>query len=156
MELRRAATVLRRWALLIVVGTVLAGVTAFAVSTTIQKVYESGSTLIVGQSLTAVNPDSNQLLVSQRLSQTYAELAVTRPLLERVIAKLGLSTSAADLEKRVSADPHRDTSLLTVTAKDATPDRAAAIANQVAEELIALSPTVAAQRILDDSTWRRA
>jgi non-specific protein-tyrosine kinase len=151
MELRRAATVLRRWALLIIVGTVLAGVTAFVVSTTMPKVYESGTTLIVGQSLTALNPDSNQLLVSQRLSQTYAELAVTRPLLERVIATLGLPTSAADLEKRVSADPHRDTTLLTITAKDTTADRAAAIANEVAKELIALSPTVEARRILDDS-----
>lgn len=115
------------------------------------KVYEAQTTLIVGLSLTAVSPDSNQLLVSQRLSQTYAELALTPPVLERVIAALKLNTSPADLRKRVSPDPHLNTTLLTITARDGNADHAAAIANEVSNELIALSPTVQARRILDDS-----
>ena len=156
MEVRRAATVLRRWALLIIVGTALAGVTAFLVSTTQPKGYNAEATMIVGQSLTAVNPDSNQLLVSQRLSQTYAELALTRPVLERVIESLGLTTSPEALANRVSAEPHRDSTLLTISAEAATANGAAAIANELAKELIAVSPTVAAHQILDDSVLDRS
>lgn len=155
MELRDLAAVLRRWYLLIVVGTGLAVATAFVVSTSLPKVYEADTTLIVGQSLTAVNPDSNQLLVSQRLSQTYAELALTTPLLERVIEKLRLNASPADLEQRVSAKAHPDSALLTVAVQDGNPDRVAAIANEVANQLIVLSPTVEARRILDEADLQR-
>jgi capsular exopolysaccharide synthesis family protein len=155
MELRRAATVIRRSILLIVVGTVLAGVTAFLVSSSMPKTYSADATVIVGQFLNAVNPDSNQLLVSQRLSETYAELAVTPPLLDRVNAKLNLNTSSTDLAKRVSAEAHQNTTLLTITARDGAPDRAAAIANEVAQQLIAMSPTVAARQELDDTVIER-
>jgi non-specific protein-tyrosine kinase len=156
MEVRRAATVLRRWVLLIIVGTALAGITAFVVSTSQPKVYEAEATMIVGQSLTAVNPDSNQLLVSQRLSSTYAELALTPPVLDRVIKSLGLTVSAESLAEDVSVEAHRDSTLLSITAAGATAEEAAAIANELAKELIAVSPTVAAQRILDDSALDRS
>jgi non-specific protein-tyrosine kinase len=155
MELRRVATVIRRWILLIVAGTALAGATAFVVSTTLPKVYEAQGTMIVGQAMTDVNPDSNQLLVSQRLAQTYAELALTPPVLERVIGTLGLNMSPASLADRVSATAHANTTLLTITAQDANADRAASIVNELAKELIALSPTVEAGRILDNAVLQR-
>jgi succinoglycan biosynthesis transport protein ExoP len=75
--------------------------------------------------------------------------------LDRVIATLDLKTTSTALAKRVSAEVHQNTTLLTITAGDAEADRAAAIANEVAKELIALSPTVAARRILDDSVLER-
>ena len=107
-----------------------------------QKLYESDATLIVGESLTA-NPDYNQLLASQRLSKTYASIATTRPLLNRVIDKLGLAPVTPDeLAKRVRASAALDSTLLTITAQDPDQARAAAIANAMADELIAASPNL--------------
>ena len=75
------------------VAAVMAGAAAFVVSNLQQKVYEAKATLIVGQALSAANPDYTQLLVAQNLSSTYATVAKTRPILESVIKDLGLEAS---------------------------------------------------------------
>ena len=87
------------------------------------------ATLIVGQSLAGANPDYNQLLVSQRLSATYATIATIRPNLEAVIEKLDLNTTPEALLSRVDARSAVDSTLITLTAEDANPEQAAAIAN---------------------------
>ena len=125
-----------------IVAAVLAGTAAFVVSNLQQKIYEAKATLIVGQALSAANPDYTQLLVAQNLSSTYATVAKTRPVLESVIKELGLEATPSQLADRVQVDAPRDTALLTIAAQDAVPARAAAIANALAEQLIAVSPTI--------------
>jgi non-specific protein-tyrosine kinase len=142
VDLRRQIVVVRAWFPLLVVSVMLAAGAAFVVSSLQQKVYEARATLIVGQSLSALSPDYNQLLVSQRLSTTYAAVATTRPILNAVIGQLGLDVSSDQLLKRVQADAPTDSTLLTITAQDPNPDRAAAIANALADQLIAASPSV--------------
>jgi capsular exopolysaccharide synthesis family protein len=137
VDVRRQLAVIRKWFPLLVVSLLLAAAAAFAASSLTPKSYEARATLIVGQSLSAVNPDYNQLLVSQRLSTTYATVATKRPILDKVIEKLGLGVSADDLAKRVRADAPLDSTLLTLTAQDSDPTRAAAIANALADQLIA-------------------
>ena len=125
-----------------VVCVVLAAGAAFVISGLLPKTYEAKTTLIVGQSLSAVSPDYNQLLVSQRLSTTYAALATRRPTLDAVIKQLKLDTTSDQLSQRVRADAPLDSTLLTISAQDVDPDRAPAIANALAEQLIAASPTI--------------
>ena len=90
MDLRRQGQVVRSWLWLLVVGVLLAGGTAYLVSSSLPKVYEAQVTLLVGQSSSTSSIDLNDLLASQRLSQTYAELATTGPILAQVIADAGL------------------------------------------------------------------
>ncbi len=142
MDLRRQIAIVRTWFPLLIASVVLAAGAAFVVSSLQEKVYEAKATLIVGQSLTGVNPDYNQLLVSQRLSTTYAAVATTRPILDAVIGQLGLGVTSDELLKRVRADAPLDSTLLTITAQDTDPARAAAIANALAEQLIAASPVI--------------
>ncbi len=142
MDLRRQIAIIRAWFPLLVASVVLAGGAAFMISSLLPKVYEARATLIVGQSLSAVNPDYNQLLASQRLSATYASVATTRPILDKVIKQLGLDGGADALRGRVVADIPQNNTLLTITAQDADPTRAAAIANALAEQLIAASPAI--------------
>ena len=142
MELRRQLAIVRRWLPLLVAIPALAGAVAYFVSAQLPKTYEAKATLIVGQSLSAVNPDYTQVLVSQNLSATYATVATTRPLLEAVISQLGLSATTDDLLAHVHADAAPASTLLTITAQDASPSRAAAIANAMATQLIAESPAI--------------
>jgi non-specific protein-tyrosine kinase len=142
VDLRRLIAIVRAWFPLLIASVVLAAGAAFVVSNLQEKVYEARATLIVGQSLTGVNPDYSQLLVSQRLSTTYAAVATTRPILDAVIKRLGLDVTSVELLKRVVADAPTDSTLLTFTAQDSDPARAAAIANALAEELIAASPAI--------------
>ena len=120
----------------------LAGLGAVLVSLQLPKVYEAKATVIVGQSLSTANPDYSQLLVSQQLSTTYANLATTRPILETVISQLGLKESTAELAKRVRAVAPSDSTLLAISAQDGDPSRAAAIANAVANQLVVTSATI--------------
>ncbi len=143
MELRHQIGVLRAWLWLLVASVLLAGGAAYLVSSSLPKVYEGKVTLIVGQSTQAANPDLNQLLASQRLSQTYADLATTGPLLEQVIAKNGLGITPDDFRKRIVADAPRDSTLVHLTVQDGDPARAAALANSLAAEMIAASPAIA-------------
>lgn len=127
---------------ILIASVVLAGAGAFFFSSLQPKVYQAEATLIVGQSLSSVNPDYNQLLVSQRLSSTYATVATTRPVLTKVIDRLGLDETPEKLALNVTASAATDGALLTIEARDGNPTQAALIANAMAEELIAATPSV--------------
>jgi capsular exopolysaccharide synthesis family protein len=143
MEFRRQLGVLRAWFWLLVGSVVLAGGAAYFVSINLPKVYEGNVTLIVGQGIEAANPDLNQLLASQRLSQTYAELATTSPLLQQVISKNGLGITPEEFRKRIDATAPRDSTLVHLTVRDEDPNRAAALANSLAAAMVAASPAIA-------------
>jgi succinoglycan biosynthesis transport protein ExoP len=142
VDLRQYLVIARTWFPLVVASVLLAAAAAFAASSIQEKVYESKATLIVGQSLSGVNPDYTQLLASQRLSTTYAAVARTRPNAEAVIEQLGLDDTPDELLKRVVAEAPADSTLVTITAQDPNPERAAAIANAFAGQLIEASPAI--------------
>ena len=147
MDARRALSLLRRWLWLLVACVLLAGGASYLVSSALTKQYTSQVTLIVGQSLQAVSPDYNQLLASQRLSQTYADLVGTGPLLSRVIDREGLVASAAELRLKVKAEAPTNSTLVAISVTDPNPVRAAAIANTIADELIAVSPAIGGRTV---------
>lgn len=142
MNLRQQLGLARKWFPLLVAGLVLGAGTAFGLSSIQPRVYEANATLVVGQALQTLNPDVNQLLVSQRLSATYAALATKRPALEHVIGELGLGQTPDQLARQVWAEAPVESTLLVLNAQDTDPARAAAIANALANRLIATSPDV--------------
>jgi capsular exopolysaccharide synthesis family protein len=123
-----------------IVAAIACGGIAFGVSRVQTKVYEAKASLLVGQALSASNPDYLQLQVAQNLSTTYAAVATTRRNLEAVISRLGLQDTADTLQQRVVVDAPSGGTLLFITAQDSSPERAAAIANALAEELIGSTP----------------
>jgi capsular polysaccharide biosynthesis protein len=103
VQLRRQTSVMLARLPLLVAIIVLTACAAYFISGTSSKVYESRTTLIVGQSLSALNPDYNQLLVSQSLSSTYAKVATYPQIMEKVIAKLGLTDTPEGIASRIVA-----------------------------------------------------
>jgi non-specific protein-tyrosine kinase len=142
VDLRRQIAIIRTWLPLFVVSVALAAGVAFLVSSRLPKTYEAQAKLLVGQSISASNPDYTQILVSQRLATTYVSVAASRPTLDAVIKDLGLNESADDLAKRVRAAAPLDSVSLTITSQDTDPARAAAVANSVAEHLVASASSV--------------
>ena len=141
MDLRRLTPLIRRWLPLMLVAAALTGAAGYTVSSLQAKTYESKATLIVGQSLSAVNPDYSDLLVSQSLAATYASIAKTTPILDRVIERLGLEADD-DIASRIGVEALPDSSLLEITADDHDPALAASLANALATELIDASPAL--------------
>ena len=142
MDLRRQGQVIRSWLWLLIASLLLAGGAAYLVSSSLPKVYESTVTLLVGQSSSSSTPNYNDLLASQRISQTYADLATTGTILGQVMANAGLGITVDDFRQRVKADAPTNSTLVTVTVQDGEPARAAALANAIGDQLIAASDSV--------------
>jgi capsular exopolysaccharide synthesis family protein len=142
MDLRRQGQVIRSWLWLLIAGLLLAGGAAYLVSSSLPKVYEAKVTLLVGQSSSSSTPNYNDLLASQRISQTYADLATTGTILGQVMANAGLGVTVDEFRGRVKADAPANSTLVTVTVQDGDPQRAANLANAIGNQLIAASDSV--------------
>lgn len=145
MTPKRVARIVRAWLGLLIAGTILAGSAGYLVASLQPKLYEPEAQLLVGQSLAGAGADYSQLLASEQLSDVYARIATTRPVLERVIATLELDESPETLSNRVSVDD--ETALLHVRAVDRDPGKAAELANAVARELVATAPTIGGSQV---------
>jgi non-specific protein-tyrosine kinase len=143
MDLRKYWTVLWRWSWLIALGTLLAAGAAFIVSRNMTPVYSASVTLLVNQAPRSGLTDYSSILTSQQLAKTYSELLHKRPVLEAAIEKLygpggaGPVPDPAELARAVSVDLIRDTQLIVLNVENTSPERAAALANTIAEVFIA-------------------
>ncbi len=140
--LRRQLGILRRSASLLALSVIAASVAAYVVSGFLPRVYESKTTLLVGQALTGDSPNYDQVLTSQRLSETYSRLATTRPIVTRVIERLRLEVTPAELLAAVTSQAAIDSLFVTITVRGSEAARTSDVANAFAEELIAASPQV--------------
>jgi non-specific protein-tyrosine kinase len=142
LDVQTFAGILRARYKLIIAVVALALLGAFVSTMASAKAYDSQAKLIVGQSLTSVNPDVNQITVSESLSATYSQIATTRPILQAVIDKLGLKVDPSSLQRRINVSTGTESTLITIQVRDADAKVAADIANEIAAQLIAYSPTI--------------
>lgn len=136
MELREYLIPLRKWWWLLVATTVVSTVSAFFATTLQEPLYQTKATLMIGQAIEDPNPDSYNIYLTQQLAQSYVEIARRQPVRDATMAELGLTWLP---EYRVGAVAN--TQLLEITVIDSSPERAQAVANTLAEQLIAESPT---------------
>jgi non-specific protein-tyrosine kinase len=136
MELRQYAAILVKWFWLILLGTLLAGGTAFLASQAMTPVYQASATLMVSQGSTPTISDYTSVLTGQQLAKTYGELLKKRPVLEAVIQELNLPMTVEELGKLETVQLVRDTQLIVLQFEHPNPDLAAKIANQTAKEFI--------------------
>ena len=147
MDLAKFVRMLRRWKWVVLAFTVLGTLSGYGASQLIAPSYNASATIVVGQSLSSVNPDYQQLQVAQQLASTYAAVATTRPILDKVIQNLNLSGwRTEDLQKVVSVQALQGVNLIVISASDPSAVRAAAIANELANDLIAASPGIQGQQ----------
>ncbi len=138
---QRYISFIRRWLWLIVLATLSAGAITYWISSQQAVTYEASSRLIIGPGIEGLNPDEKDIQTGGRLMQTYAELATTRTVLQTVVDNLGLDLTVDELDKLLTVRPTIETQFLTIIVQDGDQDRATAIANVLAEELVRLSPT---------------
>lgn len=133
MELKKYTRLLWYWSWFIIASAALAGAGALVVSKRTLPVYESSATLLLNQARnSSATPEYSDVLTSEHLAKTYAELLSKRPILTTVISNLKLDIDPALLEQRVRVSVIRDTLLIIVSVEDTDPARAAAIANEIA------------------------
>ncbi|HEX5590136.1 MAG TPA: hypothetical protein VFX65_07605 [Candidatus Limnocylindrales bacterium] len=138
MDLQQLIELLRSGVRVVIAMTLGGAIAAFAVSSLLPTTFEGRASLI-----------------APTMASTYAEVAESRPVLEHVIAGLGLTVTADELDENVDALPSQTSALLVITARDPVATRAADIANAIADRLVELAPEIsgssaAAQQALQD------
>jgi len=142
MELWGILQIVKKRLWLIALGTLLITVAVFMTSRNIQPVYQAKVTMMVKQSSSMPIIDYASIMTGEDLAMTYSELLKTRPLLEIVIANLGLDLSPDDiLEDMLDTDLIPETQLLELTIEDTDAQRASNIANEIALTFISLHNT---------------
>ena len=133
MELKQYASMLWRWKWLILLGTFLAGLSAFVTSRLQTPVYQATTTVLVNEAPNERDTDYTAILTSERLARTYAQMLSTRPVLEQVILHTGISSTPERLAGAIDVQLVRDTQLITVSVEHVSPAFAADIANRLVE-----------------------
>lgn len=126
-----------RWAWLIVLGIVVAGVGAYLVSNNTTPVYRASSRLLIDEAPGSnAGNDYSQVLFEQRLAQTYVEILTTTPILEETIERLDLPFTAGQLRGKITVSAPQDTQIIVISVEDTDKARTAAIANTLGEVFI--------------------
>jgi non-specific protein-tyrosine kinase len=136
MELGDYVRVLWRWAWLIVLGVAVAGVSTYLAVRDQPAMYEARARLMVGQVLQDQQPNQADFWLAQNLAQSYSEIANGRMIREAAREALGLQWLPGYSVAQVP-----NTQLLDISVTDTDPQRAAAVANEAANQLILNSPT---------------
>jgi capsular exopolysaccharide synthesis family protein len=143
MELRAYVSILLKWWWLFLISMLLAAGISFAVSQSTTPIYQSTTTVMVGQSLKSTDPSTSDFLTSEKLAQTYSEIARREPVLQATIEALNLPFTWQELKGNVGVRLVQGTQLIEISVKDTVPSRAQAIADELALQLIRQSPTSA-------------
>jgi len=91
---------------------------------------------MIGRVIVDPNPTSNEFVLGQQLARVYADFALRGPITMATKAVLDLE-ELPDYEAR----PIPNSQLLEITVTDTNSGRAAAVANELAQQLILLSPS---------------
>ncbi len=137
MDLRDYLAVLRQRWLLIAVTTLATVAVAAGLTWTTTPQYASSTGLFVSTSQSS--NDSSALQGSQFSLQrikSYAEMVNQSAIMTRVVDRLELDETPAQLGSKVSATAQLDTVILTITVTDESPERAQQIAQATAEVFV--------------------
>ncbi|MGI9059860.1 MAG: Wzz/FepE/Etk N-terminal domain-containing protein [Ktedonobacteraceae bacterium] len=128
------STLIKRWKLIVSCFVVI-GLGTFIGSKLMTPIYQSAATVRISISAGTSQADINNLLASDQLVQTEAQLATSYQVLSQVAAHYpGLTVD--ELTKNVTSVAESNTQLFQITVADPSPSRAAALANDIAGTLI--------------------
>lgn len=122
---------LLRWWWLIVVAVALGVGAGFLVRKEQPNIYASKATVLIGQDVREGDFTPNYSLV-----QAYSVLVRRATVLQPVIDDLALNITPAQLNEMMEISMNLQASLLEITVLDTLPERAALIANRIAQELV--------------------
>ncbi|HET7010793.1 MAG TPA: hypothetical protein VFI11_08465 [Anaerolineales bacterium] len=125
-----------KWWKLIRLAALVAGASTLLATIGQRPVYESRTTLMIGQSFNNPNPSTSQFYLEQDLAKFYADMGRREPVRKAAAEALGL-TGMPDYT--VTALPN--TQIVEIVVRDTDPYRAQAVAAELARQLVLRTPT---------------
>ena len=117
--------------IIILAGVALACVAFLGTKLFITPTYDSTTKIYVVNSQTDSAITYSDVQLGSQLTKDYMELVKSRPVVEGVIAELGLEDTYEELCSKISVANAADTRILAITVTDENPRMAQNIANQL-------------------------
>jgi succinoglycan biosynthesis transport protein ExoP len=135
MELRQYAATLWKWSWLIVLSTAVAAVCSWLAAKDQPPIYQTSTTLMIGQAMQQADPNYADFYTSEQLAQTYSELVKREPILKATARALGFEQQWSDLKEQIAVSLIAGTQLMEIRVTDTDPERAKLIADELAQQL---------------------
>jgi tyrosine-protein kinase len=135
MELNKYIFPLRKWWWLVVASTLIAAIFSSLSILRQPKIYQARTTLMIGTTINNPNPSGNELFLGQQLAAAYADLANREIVFNATKNALGMNQLPEYFARALP-----NTQLIEITVNDIDPERAQTVANELAAQLILLSP----------------
>ena len=136
MELREYASTIWKWSWLIVLATLIAGFAAWWTVKDQPAIFQTSTTLMIGQAIQKVDPNYSDFYTSERLAQTYSELIKREPILKNTAKTLGFEDQWTRLRGQIGVNLIPGTQLMEIRVTDTDPQRAKLIADEVSHQLM--------------------
>ena len=123
----------KKWLILgiTLLATLISGLVSFFV---LQPVYEASTTIMIGKSNTSEQSIKyDDVMLNQKLVNTYSEIIKSNTVLEEVVSNLKLGQSATQLKENVTVNPIGDTEIIEIKVNNSDPVLATNIANDLSE-----------------------
>lgn len=141
MDLSQYINLFRRKLWLLVLAGALTGAVAYLVIGRQPVEYEARVLISVGGYIESPDPDATDIRSGIDLAQTYAVIATTNDVLQSAIDTISFPALPEQIRDGVEADVLPETSILEIKVTYTDPSLAAGLANQIAQQLITISPT---------------
>ncbi len=136
MDFKQYIAPVQKWWWLILAATMLAGISSFLVTRPLPPVYQSRVILTVGTTISESNPNAGDIGIQQQLTEQYTEILNTGLVEEATMEALGL-----EWLPDYSAVARTRSQLIEISVIDTNPIRAQRVADELAAQLIRMSPT---------------
>lgn len=140
-EFKQIITLVFRWWWVLALGTLIAVAIGYGVTQSQSPVYEATATVMVGDFIQAPQINRDDIIARDAYTQAYADMARREPVLNGVVKALGLNLSWNQLKNSVNVKVVANTSLIEINASANSPQKAQAIAGEVAKQLTLLVQT---------------
>ena len=121
MELRMYLVILSRWAWLIIVGCIVAGLSAFYFSKAQDPVYRASAQLLVLEGNANIDNEYSSLLLSERLASSYVERLPSYDVLAEALENLQLEMDPNVLVEDIQVQLVGNTQLISLSVDHTNP-----------------------------------
>mgnify|MGYP000997568434 FL=1 len=137
INIRDFLNYLKKYVLVIVVVSFVLIIGVFIYDKSIKKpLYTTYTTIILTKSnetQTSTTITQNDILLNQKLVETYTRIIKSKLVLDQVISETGITYTAEELGQNVAVEAYENTEMLKISVTDSDPELAASIANSIAQ-----------------------
>jgi len=137
LDIKEYIAPLRKWWWMIALTTIVAAVASFLATRQQVPVYRSSTRLAIGNTLESVDVNNNDFSTTRQLAPLYVEMANGPGVRNDAAEALGLERLPAD----INIVQLNDTNFMDITVTDTDPQRAQAVAAELARQITLRSPT---------------